>query len=80
MQGVRSEAPCRRLLGEAKLKDEQQMRYQLRHWLFLGGVVAIAASPVAALTSYRWEVAMVLIGFGGLLLSVAAMLVPDELN
>jgi hypothetical protein len=25
-------------------------------------------------------VAMVLIGFGGLLLSVAAMLVPDELN
>jgi hypothetical protein len=56
------------------------MRYQLRHWLFLGGVVAIAASPVAALTSYRWEVAMVLIGFGGLLLSVAAMLVPDELN
>jgi hypothetical protein len=54
------------------------MKYQTRHWLFLAGVATIASSPVAVLTPHRLAVALLMVGIGGLLLSIAAITTPDE--
>lgn len=51
--------------------------YELRHWMFLAGTVALVLAPIAALTLSGWAVAPLLACLGLFLLSIATILVPE---
>jgi hypothetical protein len=52
--------------------------YRFRHWLFFGGVAVIAGSPVAVLVESRWAAWAFMVSIGVMMLSIAAMLVPEK--
>lgn len=63
-----------RLDGQRETKSQT---YELRHWMFILGTVALVLAPVAALTLSGWVVAPLLVCLGLFLLSVATILVPE---
>jgi hypothetical protein len=59
-------------------REEPQLQaYELRHWMFILGVVALALAPVVALTLSGWVVAPLLVCLGLFLLTIATILVPE---
>lgn len=49
-----------------------------RHWLFLIGVGWVASSPIVVLFAREWAVGLLLASFGMLMISIAAILVPNS--